>query len=435
MNPVTIKIYKNISERRIPNINAVNQANDFVAEFIKMHKRILYGGMAIDLALKYIGHEGIYADDIMPDYDFYSPENITDSIKLTQFLYERGLNTASSINGLHLTTRRVRIDKFNFVADLSYYPQPYYNNIPIITTHGFNIVHPDFQRIDLHRSLSYLYSGIPRRENFRNRLKKDVKRFNILNEKYPIVDTISIDIKPINTTGIMMDVFGVETKIKIEKSSECIAGSLALHIMCLLTDVKSPFKTKSDYIISPDPPEIYIDDYDTLMKLVDEKTTYYDKTCDIFPETAVCFGKDRNIKIYYYNWSELIAAAQTKYGYVVNIHVLAFSYLFKYIMLGSKIYKTCYIKCLELMSKQHDLTQINGKYYGSANISAPAIFAERIDSCAMVDTAYHPRPEINWRYNQPLPQISVNKFITYKIAGMQSSGIDSFKPGCPTKTL
>ena len=59
-------------------------------KFIKDKKRILYGGLAIDVAFKKHG-QGIYDPKYtFPDYDFYSPSHIEDSIIICNQLYDAG---------------------------------------------------------------------------------------------------------------------------------------------------------------------------------------------------------------------------------------------------------------------------------------------------------------------------------------------------------
>lgn len=449
MDSATIKLYKNISEKRIQNIKDVNYALEFIPRFIKQYGRLLYGGMAIDLALKYIGHEGIYTEDILPDYDFYSPENIIDSLKLAHFLYDAGLTNVGSINGIHLTTRRVRIDKFDFVADISFYPEPYYSCIPtLIAKNGLSIVHPDFQRIDLHRSLTYLYEGAPERENFKNRLEKDVKRFNLLQTNCPPF-TLSYEPKKVKIDeGILINCFNIESKLKLKSKlpvGGCISGALALHIICIMADIESPFKYKTDSLTSPDYVEIYVDDYNSIpgtnqTQDIGANIEYYEKTCDIFPEACVDHS---NHMIYYYNWGERISATLTKkWGYVVNIHLLSFTYLFKYFTLKQDIYKKCYLKCMELLKlaegelknkELESLLNITGSYYGKENINATFIYVERIEQCAILNKTYKPRPEVHFNSAAKIPNVSVSDYVTYRIAGKQIDMIESKSTSCPEK--
>lgn len=178
------KKYLDLAERRSVFYGDTERALELVKNFIQERGRIIYGGMSIDLALKHAGHEGIYAADAIPDYDFMSPDFYRDSIELADILHAAGLPEVSSINALHVTTRRVRVN-FVPVADITYIPEEIYNKIPTLEHAGFRVVHPDFQRLDMHRAFGYPFTDPPR-EPILHRAKKDQRRFTLLTDHYPI---------------------------------------------------------------------------------------------------------------------------------------------------------------------------------------------------------------------------------------------------------
>lgn len=182
------KIYTDIAEKRTTNYNEISRALDMVLNFIIERKLIIYGGMAIDLSLKISGHEGIYAEDALPDYDFMSPDFYNDANILALHLADAGFTNVSSINAQHITTRRVRIN-FIPVADITYIPQNIYDILPTleykILRKKMRVIHPDFQRLDFHRAFSTPFEKPPL-EVFLNRAKKDQKRFRLMDQQYPI---------------------------------------------------------------------------------------------------------------------------------------------------------------------------------------------------------------------------------------------------------
>ncbi|MEM3061913.1 MAG: hypothetical protein QW303_00005 [Nitrososphaerota archaeon] len=189
---IDTKFYEDIAEKRSIYYPFVEKALKIVLQFILTKKRILYGGIAIDLALKEKGHEGIYAPDSIPDYDFMSPDFYNDSNELADILYKEGLPEISAINALHLNTRRVRTN-FIPVADITYIPPDLYEKIPTIKTKSeLIIVHPDFQRLDMHRVFNFPFQNPPF-EAILERFNKDQKRFKILADQYPIVSDIKND--------------------------------------------------------------------------------------------------------------------------------------------------------------------------------------------------------------------------------------------------
>ena len=137
--------------------------------------------MSIDFALKLKQHDGIYKDDILPDYDFYSHQHFKDAYDLAQWLNRLGFKNISVINAMHPSTMKVRIN-FITIADITYIPKVILDNIPFLKYKGFHIVHPHYQMIDQHRSLSYPYENAPR-ETIMNRMKKDMKRYDLLYEQ------------------------------------------------------------------------------------------------------------------------------------------------------------------------------------------------------------------------------------------------------------
>jgi len=178
------KEYEDIAAKRIPHREDVLKALDMVRDFIKKKKLILYGGIAIDYALKHAGHVGIYADDAVPDYDFASPNFYNDSNELADILYEAGFKNVSVINAVHITTRRVRVN-YEFVADITYYPQNIFDVVPTLQYNGLLFVHPNFQRMDMHIELCYPFDNPPW-EVLQHRTRKTIKRFKLINEVYPI---------------------------------------------------------------------------------------------------------------------------------------------------------------------------------------------------------------------------------------------------------
>src|SRR5262249_38025243 len=116
-----------------------------------------------------------------------------DSNELACILLDAGFENISAINASHITTRRVRLN-FVAIADITYIPQNIYDAIPYMTVskmkeyNGLRVVHPDFQRMDMHRAFCIPYANPPL-EVIWYRLKKDQKRFRLLDAQYPILST------------------------------------------------------------------------------------------------------------------------------------------------------------------------------------------------------------------------------------------------------
>jgi hypothetical protein len=154
-----------------------------VKKYIIKHKLIIVGGMAIDMALRLKGSK-LYEDDAIPDYDFYSYEYHKDAYQIAEHLKHAGLENISVINANHISTMRVRVN-YTVVADVTYVPKIIFDNLPFVIFRNIKIIHPYYQMIDQHRSLSLPYENAPW-EVITHRWKKDATRYDLLYKYYPL---------------------------------------------------------------------------------------------------------------------------------------------------------------------------------------------------------------------------------------------------------
>jgi hypothetical protein len=180
------KDYEQLVLRHDAAYNDVVAAIAIVKEFIIKHKLIVYGGTAIDYALRLHG-DSIYNDKSLatPDLDFYSPTHAEHAYELADILYKAGFGAARAIVATYQRTMRVDVVDNHFVADISYIPAEIFEQLPYLEYENMRIIHPDFQRIDVHSALSIPY-GNPPTEDIFSRWKKDIERFNKLAKYYPI---------------------------------------------------------------------------------------------------------------------------------------------------------------------------------------------------------------------------------------------------------
>jgi hypothetical protein len=179
-----VKDYELVSTRRDHCRELIERANDMVRQFIIDRNLILYGGLAIDYALRLKGGQ-IYPDDEVPDFDFYSPRNIDDAYDLADILFDAGFPNVGVTRGIHTQTVRVRAD-YTFVADISYIEQEIYDGIPTINYMGIRCRHPHDQIKAIHTALCFPFASPPM-EDIYNRLRKDIKRYNMLMLHYPVI--------------------------------------------------------------------------------------------------------------------------------------------------------------------------------------------------------------------------------------------------------
>ena len=179
---LTNEYYENIVYQHNFQKETLDKVFNIIEDYIKRNNKILVGGMAIDFALRSIG-KSLYPDDKFPDYDFISSEFHIDAYKIGELL-SKITDGVSVIRALHVSTMKVRVN-FQDSADITYVPDNIIKNIPTIKYKGFKVVHPHYQMIDQHRSLSLPYEKPPM-ETVLGRWAKDIKRYDLLNENFPI---------------------------------------------------------------------------------------------------------------------------------------------------------------------------------------------------------------------------------------------------------
>jgi hypothetical protein len=166
----------------------VERALAVVRRFIVARKLLLYGGLGLDYALR-LKHSRIYPDEERPDFDMLSARSVDDAYDLAEELAELGFPKAEAIRAMHVQTVRVRVN-FTAVADLSYAPPAVLSCIPRIS-YGLgeggavDIIDPHWQFMDQHQAFCFPYRDPPREPVF-HRFGKDLRRFNILLEHYPL---------------------------------------------------------------------------------------------------------------------------------------------------------------------------------------------------------------------------------------------------------
>lgn len=175
--------YEVVAQRRDADGPMVDRALELVRKFIVERGLILFGGLAIDYALRLKG-DRIYPDDQRPDFDFLSPQSVDDAYDLADRLQSAGFEDVGAVRGIHVQTMRVRTG-FIWVADIGYAPPDVFAEIPTFDYRDMRVVHPDYQRMDMHLAFCFPFSGSPREDVF-HRWRKDLKRFNLFERHYPV---------------------------------------------------------------------------------------------------------------------------------------------------------------------------------------------------------------------------------------------------------
>lgn len=174
--------------------NILQRGLRIVEKFIRDRGLILYGGQAIDFALRLHG-QAIYPDDAVPDYDMYSPDSVKDCYDLTDIFAKEGMTTARSVTAMYVRAMKNSVsERRAWIADLSYVPKSIFPQLPILVYKGMKIIHPHYQMVDLHQSLSAPFQNPSIGEPIFARYKKDIERYNILVKYYPLPEIKSSDI-------------------------------------------------------------------------------------------------------------------------------------------------------------------------------------------------------------------------------------------------
>jgi hypothetical protein len=228
------KYYENLVLKHDKFVEETTIALSLVKKYIVKNNLIIVGGMAIDLSLKLRGSQ-LYADDVLPDYDFYSPNYHKDAYRIAELLVQAGLTNISVINANHISTMRVRVN-YTVVADVTYVPLNIFEKLPYLIYKDMRIVHPHYQMIDQHRALSHPYENAPY-EVIAHRWRKDATRYDMLYAYYPLNsdDLEQSDITlmaPINLSSILF-------------KDQCISGFAGL-LFWLNKASSMGFKEKSN---------------------------------------------------------------------------------------------------------------------------------------------------------------------------------------------
>jgi hypothetical protein len=177
--------YKQILMEADPLYGEFVHANKLVEDYIREKGLIIYGGTAIDFALRLKG-KALYPDYMLDaaDLDFLSPQHAEDAYNIADILYKDGYPAARAIQAIFIGTMKVDIADNHWIADVSYVPPEAFARIQYLNYKGMRIIHPDFQKIDMHSALSFPYDNAPREVIF-DRWRKDTTRYNMLDEAYP----------------------------------------------------------------------------------------------------------------------------------------------------------------------------------------------------------------------------------------------------------
>ena len=172
------KIGKKTGRKKIDNPE-IKEIITIVEGFLKKTKRICYGGTAINNILPL--EDQFYDKSVeLPDYDFFSPDPLTDAKKLADIYYKEGFKEVEAKAGVHPGTFKVFVN-FIPVADITFLVPELYKKIHnnSILVAGIYYSPPNYLRMLMYLELSRPNGDVSRWE-------KVLKRLTLLNKHYPL---------------------------------------------------------------------------------------------------------------------------------------------------------------------------------------------------------------------------------------------------------
>jgi hypothetical protein len=134
-----------------PTIDEFKSVLKVILDYIKEHKRVIYGGYARNEVIKQKDpSKAIYDEYDKGDIDFYSYEPVVDLINIADILHQRGFKYIQAKPAQHEETYSIFVN-FENVCDISYMPKYILDNLPKVTIKGIHYTHPRFMFIDMLR--------------------------------------------------------------------------------------------------------------------------------------------------------------------------------------------------------------------------------------------------------------------------------------------
>ncbi len=153
-----------------------------VAQFLRKRKRLLYGGYAINALLP--DKDKFYdAKKELPDFDFLSPDPLTDVAELMQLFIQAGYQDVEPAIGIHEGTYKVFVN-YQGVADITLCNPTVYQTLQkeSVVVDSLHVCSPDYLRMNMFQELSHPAGDI-------TRWTKVYKRLLLLNKARPMKNT------------------------------------------------------------------------------------------------------------------------------------------------------------------------------------------------------------------------------------------------------
>lgn len=404
------KYYEDVVTTKNIDYPNIKKGLDITKQFVIDNGLILIGGMAIDLAIKSTGADGIYDNTKLPDYDFLSSDSVSHSSKLANILCEEGLPSISDISALHVTTRRIRVNTVS-VADIGYCPQIILDKIKYLEFDGLKIIHPHFQLMDIHRCLSFPFEN-PVYPVILHRWKRDMIRFDLLFTAFPIInDKDTISEKKMNTVNIDLI------------NGSCVSGWAAL----------SYWSDGTYKIPEGEPLHIVTDDFSYFVEKSEKPAIYMESLFGKLPRhvKVTIDGIDCEV---YDNLGDNVSAEKVESHYVANLqHCMLIFLSKKYLSsVDINLYTSAYLNCMELVKlgagKPGTFPSIN--VYGSKLWSDAYIIGRRDFASKLMDIKLEnvDRPSPGYSKKPECDVVTTFDYSKSEYFALSGSVTDTFTP-------
>ena len=170
---------ESLKKQQVARNDSVDEIIKILESFLRKKKLICYGGTAINNILP--PPVQFYNRDIdIPDYDFYSPNALSDAKELANIYLKSGYDEVEAKAGVHYGTFKVYVN-FIPIADITFLEKEIYNKLSedAITISGIRYCPPNFLRMNMYLELSRPMGDVSRWE-------KILKRLILLSKYYPI---------------------------------------------------------------------------------------------------------------------------------------------------------------------------------------------------------------------------------------------------------
>jgi hypothetical protein len=249
-----------------PTLTESKSVYNYILEFIKSRKRIIYGGWAQNELIKSKNKdEQFYKEVDTPDVEFYSYEPIKDAVELADFLKSKINTTISVAGGIHEGTYKIFVNFINY-CDISYLAKNICDRCLKLELNGLVYAHPMFLYIDIFRVFTDPLTSYWR-------LDKSFNRFIKLYRYFPIKEPSNKNFQIKKSDN---EIINKVRKNIIHNSKLIVIGKYAYNY----------------YVQKVNEKKIDIDYYELISINYTDDTKYiYTKLQKLFPNNKISFKK------------------------------------------------------------------------------------------------------------------------------------------------